>query len=205
MKYRDPITGRWIKETTFFARVLQYDDVRESLADVVDAAAARYVDAPTPRSQRYWRKRLDSARDALGKASAVVRDMQDQLDAREALTRRKRQRRETQRRQREAAPVPMATEWEFGVQYESPRKGGHDVAINVRLIFDTPATERDARDAMRQVAAGERPDGVRLEGVQWTARGKAKEGTAADFENFRAIFYTNVGELRAGAVKEDRL
>lgn len=101
---------------------------------------------------------------------------------------------------------PKAQEWEFGKDYKSPRRGKHDVAVNVRLVFDEPVSERIARQAMQDFINGDEPEGVQIEAVDWTNRRGTREGEARDFDNFRAIFYTEgVDFLRAGAVKDDEL
>ena len=103
--------------------------------------------------------------------------------------------------------IPKAQEWEFGKDYKSPRRGGHNVSVNVRLVFDEPVSEKVARQAMKEYIDGGEPEGVQIEGVDWrTARGRERQGTAGDFDNFRSIMYAEgIDYLRAGAVKLDLL
>lgn len=89
------------------------------------------------------------------------------------------------------------------------------LSVNVRLSFDGPVTEAQARRAMKMFVDGEDAtgvvyvDGVRctIHAVDWQTKGKrVQRGDAEDFDAFRAILYTEgVGSLRAGAVKKNRL
>lgn len=89
------------------------------------------------------------------------------------------------------------------------------LSINVRLVFDAPVLEVQARRAMKMFVDGEDStgvvyvDGIRatVHTVDWQTDGKRKRrGEAEDFDMFRAILYTEgVDTLRAGAVKKNRL
>lgn len=95
------------------------------------------------------------------------------------------------------------------------RKRQKPLSINVRLTFDAPVTEAQARRAMKMFVDGEDATGevivdgirARVHTVDWQTQGKRKQqGDPEDLEAFRAILYTEgVETLRAGAVKRNRL
>lgn len=179
-RYRDPFTGRFTS--------------REKYGRSVDRVMRRLADAINRDDDRNAAK------------------LRDKLTKYPPLTRKTSRRREAPPTPKPSAPTratrtPKATEWEFGKSYKSPRRGKHDVNINVRLVFDRAVTAREARLAMAEYINGGEPDGVTVEAVTWNRpNGSVRSGGENHFDSFRSIFYTEgVDYLRAGAVKDDVL
>lgn len=219
--FRDPITGRRVSESTYYARAFAYELETEAARDRLQRAADKLLDARSRRSQSYWQRQLDRARESLRESEAISHETFTVIrEAERERTRRARaakKRKTTTRRAPAPKPTPKrreprvvrAREWEFGKKYEGTRGANHAVAINARLVFSEGVTEAYARDAMRQIIDGASPDefGAMIDAVDWqTPRGRLREGDGSHFDSFRAIFYTSgVDYLRVGAVKDDVL
>lgn len=178
-RYRDPSTGRFTSRQQYSRSV---DRVMRRLADAINRDDDR-----------------------------VATKLRDKLTKYPPLA-RKTSRRQAPPVPRPAPPpraprAPKASQWEFGKSYKSPRRGKHDVNINVRLTFDRPVSAREAKAAMAGYINGGEPDGVSVDAVTWNRpNGSVRSGSERDFDNFRSIFYTEgVDFLRAGAVKDDVL
>lgn len=105
----------------------------------------------------------------------------------------------------------VSDEWQFGADYKASRRY-HDVMIDVRLTFDEPVTEREARQAVKRLIRGGHPAGVSVEAVDWKSGKRWKAGDEDDLSTFRDVLYAGEGRLfdgvdylRAGAVKPDKL
>lgn len=182
MRYRDPFTGHFTTRAKYGRAV---ERVMRKLADAVNR--------DDDRSASKLRAKLDKY-PPLARRTAARRS--------EPTTRQA-----TARRTPTGRKAPRARVWEFGKSYKSPRRGKHDVNVNVRMRFDRPVTVREARDAMQEFIGGGAPDGVNIQAVQWNRpQGRSRSAGGEHFDNFRAIFYTEGSDfLRAGAVKDDEL
>ena len=180
--YRDPFTGRFTTKAKYSRAV---DRLYKQLASAINRDDDRKATKLRAKVDKY---------PPLARKARKPKAEPRRLESRRAPTPEPRRK-------------PKAHEWEFGKDYKSPRKGGHNVSVNVRLVFDEPVTEKVARQAMREFVEGGEPEGVQIEGVDWrTARGRERQGSAGDFDNFRAIMYAEgVDYLRAGAVQPDLL
>jgi hypothetical protein len=197
--FYDPLTGRGVSERTFLSRVATYQEEREVAADRLDYIISRYESAPSEGSARYWTRKLGNARLTLDAYDGALFDMEQQAEAQY----------ETQVR----VPPPLRREeerydeWEFGTDYKASRRGS-DVQVNVRLTFDEPVTQREARSTIKNIVEGGGiPSGVDVASVDWRRKeGRWRHGGEKELDNFLPVLYVGgVEYLRAGAVKPDKL
>lgn len=194
-RFYDPLTGRGVSERTFLSRVASYQEEREVAADRLDYIISRYEGAPSEGSARYWNRQLERARLTLDAYDGALFDMEQQAEAQ--YEERAPRRREEER----------YDEWEFGTDYKAARRGS-DVQVNVRLTFDEPVSEREARSTIKGIVEGGGiPSGVEVATVDWRRKeGRWRHGGEKELDNFLPVLYVGgVEYLRAGAVKPDRL
>lgn len=181
-------------------------------------ALARYEAVKTPLAKSRWRGRLDAYREPFVKLDRAVERLQNQVDAYgDALVLREEQQDAARARPPEPEPEEdTAAEWQFGLEYEATRRGGHDVDLNVdvRRKDGQPMTATEAKAALHaRITQGMFPDQYEFATVLYrspgsrSARGSTFRSGGYDADDLDDAFdavigATNINDWRMGGIGE---
>ena len=172
-------------------------------------ALARYEAVKTPLAKTRWRNRLEEYRPEFVKIERAVERLQNQIDDYgNALVERE--------KEEEGEPEESADEWQFGLEYEAERRGGHnvDLNVNIRRKDGEPITASEAKDALHtRIAEGAFPAQYEFATILYrspgsqSARGRSFRSGGFDADSlddaFDAVIQsTNITDWRAGGIEE---
>lgn len=170
-------------------------------------ALARYEAVKTPAARSRWRGRLDEYREPFVKLDRAVERLENQIDAYTD---------ELAKREEKEKEEDTADEWQFGLEYEATRRGGHDVDLNVdvRRKDGQPMTAMEAKAALHaRITEGMFPDQYEFATVLYrspgsrSARGSTFRSGGYDADDLDDAFdavigATNINDWRMGGIEE---